>query len=159
MSATITLGVHPQCGQKINVIAQFGRELVQAELPDGRLRLLPVRWTSLSPSTVTMHGGELVRFELIGLKLLAIWVASRVVSGASDRRKLDHFSKSGQTVAPDGTKQSSAVGGAARSARGRGSADFSSRSRTTAAVVEQVSPPRLDGGNKSGHVQRKGGKR
>ncbi len=47
--ATIRLPVHPLYGERVEVVARYGRHALRVEQPDGQLRLLPVAWTDLVP--------------------------------------------------------------------------------------------------------------
>jgi hypothetical protein len=132
------MGAHPQLGEKIRVIATFGPDMIQAELADGRVRFLPLGWTSLSPPTVSEIDGKPIRFALESLQLLASWVGSRLAESATKRQKLDHFNKCPQKVDPDGTSRTPAAGIAERGNRGGARADDTANRKATAAVVEQA---------------------
>ena len=60
---------HPLCGQTFEWAAQnreFGEDRVFYRDPEGRLRFLPTRWTSLAapdPFVVTAAGRAYFRFE------------------------------------------------------------------------------------------------
>jgi hypothetical protein len=141
--ATITLAVHPHFGEKVAVLQAFGAEVVQVELEDGRVRLLPVRWTSLHPPSVADIQGKPVRLELQSLRELGNWVAARCAS--TDRRKFDDFDERGDNVVPDGAPREGIIGTAAQSGRDGGSADNEGKRRTAAAVVEQARSSRTGG--------------
>ena len=47
--ATIRLPVHPLYGERVEIVARYGRHALRVEQPDGQLRLLPVAWTDLVP--------------------------------------------------------------------------------------------------------------
>ena len=143
--ATITLPVHPQCGEKVNVLGSFGSDMVQVELTDGRLRLMPVSWTSLHPPRTAEACGKRPLFELEALRTLANWVSARAKPGAPDCRKLDHFDKSQENVVPDGARREAPVGTTTVGGPGRGRASNTGKHRATAAVVEQTRPSRPRG--------------
>jgi hypothetical protein len=47
--ATIRLAVHPLYGERVEILARYGRDGLRVEQPDGQLRVLPVAWTDLVP--------------------------------------------------------------------------------------------------------------
>lgn len=155
MSGTITLAGHPQCGEKVSIIGPFGLDMVQVELPDGRVRLVPVRWTSLHPTEVSELGGKQVRFQIESLRVLANWIAARVHTRGTDCRKVGHFDKREEKVAPHdalrrGVQRTDTCGaqGRGRGGEGRGPA-------AAGAVVEQVGAPVSHGGRRRHRAQRK----
>jgi hypothetical protein len=154
--ATITLAVHPHFREKITILQTFGTETVQVELQDGRLRLLPARWTSLDPAAVAEIDGKTVRFSLDSLRGLAEWIEAR--NRDSDRRKVDGFDKRQEKVVPDGAPRTAVVGTTAAHGESGGGADASER-RRPAAVVEQAGPPRPRRGSRRRGSGRKRGKR
>jgi len=156
---TITLAVHPRCGEKVNVVSLFGSEAVDVETADGRRRLMPVRWTSLSPPGTSKLGGEPVRFALEPLKALASWVASRTGGSSANRQKFDHFDKQEDNVVPDGEARKGTTGDAAQRRGRAGGANDSRERRAAAAVVEQAGPPRTRSRGRRGGKERKRGSR
>ena len=60
---------HPLCGQRFELAAQnkeFGEDRVFYRNPDGRLRYLPARWTSLAapdPFVIAAEGRAYFRLE------------------------------------------------------------------------------------------------
>ena len=140
----------------MNVLQSFGPEVVQVEMADGRLRLLPVAWLSLSPPKLAQVDGKPVRLALEALQTLADWVAARVAEAARDRRKLDHFDKLQDKVVPDGAPRTGTVGKTASSGHGRSRADNKVERRATAAVVEQAGPsgPGSRGGRRAAQGKR-----
>jgi hypothetical protein len=48
--ATIRLPVHPLCGERVEIVARYGRHALRVEQPDGQLRLLPIAWTIWLPA-------------------------------------------------------------------------------------------------------------
>jgi hypothetical protein len=56
--ATIRLPVHPLYGERVEIIARYGRHALRVEQPDGQLRLLPIAWTDLAPrpAALTVQG-------------------------------------------------------------------------------------------------------
>jgi len=87
--ATIRLPVHPLCGERVEIVARYGRHALRVEQPDGQLRLLPVAWTDLvpRPAALTMKGRP-VRLAPGAVRELGAWVAARISSGRSPE-KLD----------------------------------------------------------------------
>jgi len=67
------------------VIAAYGRSAVWVEMSDGKLRLLPLAWTSLHPRPDPLAVGEnAVRLAPGALRVLSAWVSARI-----DDQKLD----------------------------------------------------------------------
>ncbi len=96
--ATIRLPVHPLYGERVEVVARYGRHALRVEQPDGQLRLLPIAWTDLvpRPAALTVKGRP-VRLAPPALRELGAWVAARITSprspekldsGGSDAHKL-----------------------------------------------------------------------
>jgi hypothetical protein len=76
--ATIRLPVHPLYGERVEVIARYGRHALRVEQPDG-LRLLPVAWTDLVPRPAALAvRGRPIRLAPEALRELGAWVAARV---------------------------------------------------------------------------------
>jgi hypothetical protein len=155
VSATITLPGHPHCGEKVSIIASFGPDMVRVELADGRLRLLPVRWTSLCPAWVSEWRGRQVRFPVESLRALAKWVSARVTGSGSNRQKLGHFDKRPHKVAPDDALREGIGRTGVHGARGRGGTSDGSGSSATDAVVEQACAPSTDGGSRCPRAPRR----
>lgn len=151
--------MHPRCGEKVNVISFFGAEAVDVEMADGRRRLLPVRWTSLSPPGMSEIAGRPVRFALEPLKTLANWVATRARGSRGDRQKFAHFDKQEDNVVPDGEARKGTTGAAAQRRGCAGGANDSRERRAAAAVVEQAGPPRTRGRSRGRGKERKRGPR
>jgi hypothetical protein len=93
--ATIRLPVHPLYGERVEIVARYGRHALRVEQPDGQLRLLPIAWTDLAPRpAVLMVKGRPVRLAPGALCELAAWVVARIESsekldaGEADARKL-----------------------------------------------------------------------
>ena len=87
--ATIRLPVHPFCGERVEVVARYGRHALRVEQPDGQLRLLPIAWTDLAPRPAALAvNGRPVRLAPGALRELAAWVVARISSRASSE-KLD----------------------------------------------------------------------
>lgn len=77
-SARVTLAVHPLFGQELAVRSAHGPDGVRVETADGKLRLLPLAWTSLRPRGEPLaHEGQLVRLAPEALLELAAWVKAR----------------------------------------------------------------------------------
>ena len=96
--ATIRLPVHPLCGERVEIVARYGRHALRVEQPDGQLRLLPIAWTDLAPrpAALTVQGRP-VRLAPGALRELAAWVVARLGrreasekldAGEADARKL-----------------------------------------------------------------------
>ncbi len=77
--ATIRLPVHPLYGERVEVVARYGRHALRVEQPDGQPRLLPVGWTDLvpRPAALTLKGRP-VRLAPETLRELGAWVAARI---------------------------------------------------------------------------------
>jgi len=87
--ATIRLPVHPLYGERVEVVARYGRHALRVEQPDGQLRLLPVAWTDLVPRPAALAlRGRRVRLAPDALRELGAWVATRI-SGRGSPEKLD----------------------------------------------------------------------
>jgi len=80
--------VHPLCGEEIAVGRDYGPDAVWAELPDGRLTILPRAWTSLDlrPAELAVEGYAALRLGLQVALDLARWVAVRAGPGAFGRK-------------------------------------------------------------------------
>ena len=77
--ATIRLPVHPRYGERVEVVARYGRHALRVEQPDGHLRLLPVAWTDLVPRPAALAvKGRPVRLAPNGLRELGAWIAARI---------------------------------------------------------------------------------
>jgi hypothetical protein len=85
--ATIRLPVHPLYGERVEVVARYGRHALRVEQPDGQLRLLPIAWTDLAPRPAAMTvKGQPVRLAPGALRELGTWVADRISRrGASEK--------------------------------------------------------------------------
>src|SRR5262249_30261652 len=60
------------------LVAADGRHAVGAGPPDGRLRLLPLAWTSLQPRPAPLAlDGRPVRLDPAALREMAAWVVAR----------------------------------------------------------------------------------
>jgi hypothetical protein len=83
--ATIRLPVHPLYGERVEVIARYGRHALRVEQPDG-LRLLPVAWTDLvpRPAALAVRGG---RFDWHRRRCASSAPGSRPGSAAAGRLK------------------------------------------------------------------------
>src|SRR5262245_33806733 len=78
-TATIRLPVHPLYGERIEILARYGRHGVRVEQPDGQLRVLPVAWTDLVPRPAAVAvRGQPVRLAPEALRELGAWVAARI---------------------------------------------------------------------------------
>ena len=74
----MTLAVHPLFGQELAVRSSYGPDAVWVETTDGKLRLLPLAWTSLVPRRESLEiDGQVVRLAPEALLDLAAWVAAR----------------------------------------------------------------------------------
>jgi hypothetical protein len=85
--ATIRLPVHPLYGERVEVVARYGRHALRVEQPDGQLRLLPIAWTDLvpRPAPLTVKGRP-VRLAPDAMRDLDAWVAARMSSrGAPEK--------------------------------------------------------------------------
>jgi hypothetical protein len=87
--ATIRLPVHPLCGERVEIVARYGRHALRVEQPDGQLRLLPAAWTDLvpRPAALTVQGCP-VRLAPSALRELTAWVGARI-SRRESSEKLD----------------------------------------------------------------------
>jgi hypothetical protein len=84
--ATIRLPVHPLYGERVEVVARYGRHALRVEQPDGHLRLLPVTWTDLVPRPAALAvKGMPVRLAPEALRSSA--PGSQTESAAAGRRK------------------------------------------------------------------------
>jgi hypothetical protein len=85
--ATVQLPVHPLYGQRVEVVARYGRHALRVEQPDRQLRLLPIAWTDLvaRPGALTVKGRP-VRLAPEALRELAAWVAARLGSPRSSEK-------------------------------------------------------------------------
>lgn len=94
----MTLAVHPLFGEEVSVVAMYGRHGVWAETSDGKLRLLPVAWTSLHPRREPLEmGGRSVRLSPEALGELSAWVSARL-----DVKRLDAVDPEDQKPCDDG---------------------------------------------------------
>jgi hypothetical protein len=134
----VTLLVHPRYGEEIAVLSTYGRRAVWAETSDGRLRLLPIAWTSLHPRGEPLAlGGQPVRLAPQALLELAAWVVARVLDARGDGQEVGHFDKSSENRGSDGSTSDGTAGGAARGDGERSSPG----SEPAAAVVGEVGSP------------------
>jgi hypothetical protein len=123
-AVTVTLAVHPLCGEELVVTAAYGRSAVRAETADGRIRLLPLAWTSLQPRPDPLAVEDrVVRLAPDALRSLASWIRARVDNqklGLADRE--DHKRDDGVgKLAPRSAAAAAMVGEArAPEARRRG---------------------------------------
>jgi hypothetical protein len=99
--ATIRLPVHPLCGERVEIIARYGRHALRVEQPDGQLRLLPIAWTDLAPrpAALTVQGRP-VRLAPGALRELAAWVGART-SRPESSEKLDAGEADARTLKGD----------------------------------------------------------
>jgi hypothetical protein len=96
-TATIRLPVHPLYGERVEILARYGRHGLRVEQPDGQLRVLPVAWTDLVPrATALAVRGQPVRLAPEALRELGAWVAARI-DGCRSPEKLDF----GEAHAPE----------------------------------------------------------
>ena len=74
------------------MLGAYGRSAVWAETSDGKLRLLPLAWTSLypRPEPLTLDG-RAVRLEPEALRALSAWVSARL-----ECKKLDSTDREDQ---------------------------------------------------------------
>jgi hypothetical protein len=108
--ATIRLPVHPLYGERVEVVARYGRHALRVEQPDGQLRLLPAAWTDLVPRPAALAvQGRPVRLAPEALRELGAWVAARVSprrapgkvdAGDGDAQRLKH-----DAAPPDGAAE------------------------------------------------------
>ena len=108
--ATIRLPVHPLYGERVEVVARYGRHALRVEQPDGQLRLLPVAWTDRLPRPAALAvKGRSVRLAPAALRELGAWVAARInrpgspekldsVAGDARELKLDAAPPDGAAV-------------------------------------------------------------
>ena len=81
----MALAVHPRFGEEVTIRGTGGRILVWVEMSDGRVRSLPVAWTSLHVRDEPLAlDGRAVRLAPQALLALSGWVAVRL-----DCQKLD----------------------------------------------------------------------
>ena len=74
----MTLAVHPLFGQDLAIRSVHGQDGVRVETADGKLRLLPVAWTSLRPHGEPLeHKGQAVLLAPEALIELTAWVKAR----------------------------------------------------------------------------------
>ena len=99
--ATIRLPVHPLYGERVEVVARYGRHALRVEQPDGQLKLLPVAWTDLVPRPAALAvQGRPVRLAPDALRELGAWVAARIPSRRSPE-KLDSVGSDAQKLKRD----------------------------------------------------------
>jgi hypothetical protein len=85
--ATIRLPGHPLYGERVEVVARYGRHALRVEQPDGQLRLLPVTWTDRVPRPAALAvQGRPVRLAPEALRELGAWVAARIDRGRASQR-------------------------------------------------------------------------
>jgi hypothetical protein len=131
--ATITLDVHPRHGETVSIGRGYGPDSVWVELADGRLTVLPKRWTSLVPRPRAQTvGGTAVRLDLEAARALAAWVAARREPQGGQVRKVDPGSDPGEkdcghggpeSGAADGVGATPLVGQVGAASAGRGGAE------------------------------------
>ena len=127
--ATIRLPVHPLYGERVEVLARYGRHALRVEQPDGQLRLLPVAWTDLVPRPVALTlKGPPVRLAPDALRELGAWVAVRV-SSTSPPEKVNAIDEAAHKLEPDAALTDGAA--AVHHHDGKGPP-----------LVEQAGPPR-----------------
>ena len=74
----MALAVHPRFGEEIAVVWRQGRHTVLVEMSDGRVRKLPVAWTTLHVRAEALSfKGQPVRLAPERLRELVAWVAAR----------------------------------------------------------------------------------
>ena len=136
--ATIRLPVHPLCGERVEIIARYGRHALRVEQPDGQLRLLPIAWTDLAPrpAALTVQGRP-VRLAPGALRELAAWVAARI-SRRRSPEKVDSMHGDTRKLKLDAAPTDGAA------VRHHDGEDCS--------LVEQAGPPRV--GRRGGGQQR-----
>ena len=135
----------------------YGRDAVWVETSDGKLRLLPLAWTTLRPRPEPLAvEGRAVRLAPEALRELTAWVAARapepeasdggrIAAGGTTNeggQEVGHFDKHMQTRDPDGAP-SDPAGGPARGGGGdvRAGARDPSRRDPPAAMVGQAGSP------------------
>jgi hypothetical protein len=108
--ATIRLPVHPLCGERVDIIARYGRHALRVEQPDGQLRLLPIAWTDLAPrpAALTVQGRP-VRLAPGVLRELATWVGARM-SRSESSEKLDAVEADARKLKGDAAPTDGAAG-------------------------------------------------
>ena len=129
--ATIRLPVHPLYGERVEVVARYGRHALRVEQPDGQLKLLPVAWTDLVPRPAALAvQGRPVRLAPDALRELGAWVAARIsrrgspekvdaVDGDAHKLKLDAAPPDGAAVRHHDGEQASLVEQAGSPSAGR----------------------------------------
>ena len=121
--------VHPLYGERVEVLARYGRHALRVEQPDGQLRLLPGAWTDLVPRPAALAvKGRLVRLAPDAVRELGAWVAARIGSRGSPE-KVD---------AVDGDVRKLKLDAAATDG-----AAVHHHDREGPPLVEQASPPRV----------------
>ncbi len=126
--ATIRLPVHPLYGERVEVLARYGRHAPRVEQPDGQLRLLPVAWTDLVPRPAALAAkGRLVRLAPDAVRELGAWVAARI-SRRGSPEKLDSVGGDAQELKLDAAPTDAAA--------------VHHHDGETPTLVEQAGPPR-----------------
>jgi hypothetical protein len=125
------LPVHPLYGERVEILARYGRHAVRVEQPDGQLRVLPVAWTDLVPQPAALAvQGRPVRLSPEALRELGAWVAARSESGRSGE-KLDFGEAPARELKLDAPPTDGVAG--------------KHRDRAALTLVEQAGPSRAGG--------------
>jgi hypothetical protein len=70
---------NPLHGERVEIVARYGRHALRVEQPDGQLRLLPVAWTDLVPRPAALAvKGRPVLLAPDALRELGAWIAARI---------------------------------------------------------------------------------
>ena len=137
-TATIRLPVHPLYGERVEVVARYGRHALRVEQPDGQLRLLPVAWTDRVPRPAALAvRGRPVRLAPDALRELGAWVAARTSSRRSPD-KLDSVAGDARELKLDAAPPDGAA--------------VRHHDEETPTLVEQAGPPRA--GRRGGRPKR-----
>jgi hypothetical protein len=137
--ATIRLPGHPLYGERVEVVARYGRHALRVEQPDGQLRLLPVTWTDRVPRPAALAvQGRPVRLAPEALRELGAWVADRV-SRCGSPEKVDAVDADARRLKLDAAPPDGAAGHHHHDGEGP-------------PLVEQAGPPRA--GRRSVRQQR-----
>jgi hypothetical protein len=133
-TATIRLPVHPLYGERVEIVARYGRHALRVEQPDGQLRLLPVVWTDLVPRPAALAvRGQPVRLAPDALRELGGWVAARIESCRSSEN-LDFADANAPELKRDAAPTDGVAG--------------KHRDGATLTLVEQAGPSRTGGRGK-----------
>ncbi len=118
----MVLEVHPLYGQELAVVSGRGTDAVCVEMEDGKLRRLPIAWTSLRPRRDSLeYKGKPVRLAPEALLELAAWVSARPSGlGPRDGQKVAQGKRTCENGAdvkspPRGAGSAAAMVGEARS--------------------------------------------